>query len=433
MPHIMDEDMSEALRHLTYVYHYLGNHGQPGASNKIARLSIAIADVYTDAISCITSGEDNVNDVVMPNSGRHMVPSQAAPVNMAHQQAVEARMSDKVTASNESQALQSVSAPQGTINSQNGGLQAGILQTDTLESDTHQAVTIPSSTLQPGNIQPRDPQSGSWAQIASSVTPGPSGEGVQLMTPISQISFAASKEGQNSDGGGYRESAGELNVALSPAVSPEIPAEKAGIIRVYGKVTKGNTFPLTSKIHEGPLQEIRIETNGRMRIVFQYAAHALAFLKSDRDTQSGGNGRLGSGYRAELAEIMDWNEDLRRMNQPIRERRRLSWARKRLFTDNLSRRRWEQDVYTIAGPGTVELIWTYNSGNATAVFTSTVVARRVLEVFNKWKETRMVYRDVSVTYSSDPCEKEMTLYSDFNDNHNGRSHPGRYMARRALH
>jgi hypothetical protein len=47
---------------------------------------------------------------------------------------------------------------------------------------------------------------------------------------------------------------------------------------------------------------------------------------------------------------------------------------------------------------------------ATAVFTSTVVARKVLERFKKLKVSRgSVYQGVDVSYSSDPCEKEQHL------------------------
>lgn len=43
------------------------------------------------------------------------------------------------------------------------------------------------------------------------------------------------------------------------------------------------------------------------------------------------------------------------------------------------------------------------------MFTSTKIARKVLEAFEKWKDGRNVYSGVSVTYSSDPCEKELVL------------------------
>lgn len=49
---------------------------------------------------------------------------------------------------------------------------------------------------------------------------------------------------------------------------------------------------------------------------------------------------------------------------------------------------------------------------ATAVFTSTGIARKVLEMFSKWKMGRNVYNGVSVTFSSDPCEKELVLVKE---------------------
>lgn len=51
---------------------------------------------------------------------------------------------------------------------------------------------------------------------------------------------------------------------------------------------------------------------------------------------------------------------------------------------------------------------------ATAVFTSTGIARKVLEMFSKWKMGRNVYNGVSVTFSSDPCEKELVLVKEIN-------------------
>lgn len=49
------------------------------------------------------------------------------------------------------------------------------------------------------------------------------------------------------------------------------------------------------------------------------------------------------------------------------------------------------------------------SSSATAIFTSTTVARQVLETFNKWKDTKEVYSGLQVSYSYDPCEGDLTL------------------------
>ncbi|KAJ0420024.1 hypothetical protein BJY00DRAFT_285130 [Aspergillus carlsbadensis] len=274
--------------------------------------------------------------------------------------------------------------------------------------------TIGSTPLQPG----------SWAHVAcsvSSVQDSSSHSAQFFESPTSLGSSSPSKENVRSDD--EEKSGKDLAPFLAPTV-PEIP-EKAGIIRVYGRMARDAVNSITTRIHEGPLHDIRVETNGRSRVIFQHASHALSLFKSNQEMEALlGYGRFGPGYSVELAEIVDWNDDLHRMNQPIRERRRLSFARKRLFADNMSPEKWKHDIRAIAGAGNIDLLWVFNSGNATAVFTSTGVARKVLEVFNRWKDGRNVYSGVSVTYSSDPCEKELTMVKETNRPNNGK-YPGR--------
>ncbi|KAE8407950.1 hypothetical protein BDV37DRAFT_268720 [Aspergillus pseudonomiae] len=279
------------------------------------------------------------------------------------------------------------------------------------------SITCQTSTLQNIPSEAQLPTTGSWAQVAGSTSSHPvHPQGVgQFMTPLPLGPASLSKQSSTNDENSNTRVSGISDVALSAPMFPEIPEAKAGVLRVYGKTSKEIIQYLTTRIHEGPLQDIRLETNGRTRVTFQHASQALAFLKSNQEMeQMLGYGRFGCGYRVELAEIIDWNDDHRRMNQPIRERRRLSFARKRLFADNMSPEKWKQDIRTLAGPGNIDFLWVFNSGNvvATAVFTSTTVARKVLEVFNRWKDGRNVYSGVSVTYSSDPCEKELVLVKD---------------------
>ena len=139
---------------------------------------------------------------------------------------------------------------------------------------------------------------------------------------------------------------------------------KAALIRIFGKIGKDFIQFLTSRIHEGPLYDIKIESVHSARVTFQQAAHGLAFLKSHEDMEKMLRfGRLGAGYHIELAELTEWNEFHRMMNQPIRERRRLSFARKKLFTEGTSPDTWKQDVRTLAGPGNIDFLWVFNSGN----------------------------------------------------------------------
>jgi hypothetical protein len=272
-------------------------------------------------------------------------------------------------------------------------------------------------------------RAGSWAQIAGSMAKvqcQPK-ETLHYLSPMSMSSVSGSKQSHSIDG---ENGARAMDFSAAP-LSPEIAEAKAGVVRIYGRVSREAIRFVTTRIHEGPLQEIRVETNERTRVTFQYASHALAFVKSNQEMEEMlGYGRFGTGYTVEIAEIIDWDDEHRRMNQPIRERRRLSFARKRLFADNMSPEKWKSDIRAVAGLGNIDFLWVFNSGNgefhvtvpciwmkanhniATAVFTSTAVARRVLEAVNKWKDTRAVYSGVSVTYSSDPCEKELVLVKD---------------------
>ncbi|KAL5343305.1 hypothetical protein BJX70DRAFT_353735 [Aspergillus crustosus] len=290
-------------------------------------------------------------------------------------------------------------------------------------------------------------QQDSWAQVASTtshqleilplpkkavqsdiwtgslpVIPGPSRAATQILSPSMTPSPTV-----HSNSGSIRQSPN------SPAIPTELPLpqQKAGVIRINGLVSKDSINSITDRIHEGPLLEIRVETNQRTKIVFQHLTHARAFLQSDQDMVAIlGYGRFGAGYQTELVEVLNWNEDLHRMCPPTRERRRLSFARKRLFADNVSPERWKHDIRSIAGPGNVDRLWVFNSGNATAIFTSTSVARKVLESFSRWSQVpRGVYSELSVTFSSDPCEKPLSLIKD---NNGPSNHGGRYIPRKAI-
>lgn len=205
-------------------------------------------------------------------------------------------------------------------------------------------------------------RAGSWAQIAGSMTKvqcQPK-ETLHYLSPMSMSSVSGSKQSHSIDG---ENGARAMNFSGAP-LSPEIAEAKAGVVRIYGRVTREAIRFVTTRIHEGPLQEIRIETNERTRVTFQYASHALAFVKSNQDMEEMlGYGRFGTGYTVEMAEIINWNDEHRRMNQPIRERRRLSFARKRLFADNMSPEKWKSDVRAVAGLGNIDFLWVFNSGN----------------------------------------------------------------------
>ncbi|GIJ82814.1 hypothetical protein Asppvi_001329 [Aspergillus pseudoviridinutans] len=357
----IDGAMAEALGHLNRIACHFRKHEQHKPANELGKLSIMIVNAFSEGIEHIPDS-DYVLDDGLPSRNMGAENQQSMRHDTIQKQAVAALMNEVEKESKE-------------------------------PARGH------------GN------RAGSWAQIAGSMAKvqcQPK-ETLHYLSPMSMSSVSGSKQSHSIDGeNGTR----AMDFSEAP-LSPEIAEAKAGVVRVYGRVSREAIRFITTRIHEGPLQEIRVETNERTRVTFQYASHALAFVKSNQEMEDMlGYGRFGTGYNVEMAEIIDWNDDHRRMNQPIRERRRLSFARKRLFADNMSPEKWKSDIRAVAGLGNIDFLWVFNSGNATAVFTSTAVARRVLEAFNKWKDTRAVYSGVSVTYSSDPCEKELVLVKD---------------------
>lgn len=224
-------------------------------------------------------------------------------------------------------------------------------------------------------------QSGSWAQIAGSLPTYPTNhQEMEYMSPVSMTALSASKYSQNSDEEESELPTSHFHGAGVSSMSSEIPETKAAILRVSGRMSKDIIQFITTRIHEGPLQDIKVETNGRARVTFQHAVHGLMFLNSHKEMESLlGFGRLGPGVSVELLEVVEWNEDHRRMNQPVRERRRLSFARKRLFAENMSPEKWKQDIRTLAGPGNIDFLWVFNSGNGEFFF-----ALEAHSIFTSW-------------------------------------------------
>ncbi|PYH40893.1 uncharacterized protein BP01DRAFT_419111 [Aspergillus saccharolyticus JOP 1030-1] len=280
------------------------------------------------------------------------------------------------------------------------------------------------------------PLAGNWARVVGALPESSTQAQAQAQTQglahyISQISLAPSSLSRQSLNSDEEIECHDVASVGLPVNLPLVPCQseaKAGVIRIHGKIARDqHTQYITTRIHEGALLEIRVEADDRTRVTFQLASAALEFMKSNHEmVKLLGYGRFGHGYHVELAEIVDWNDDLRRMNQPIRERRRLSFARKRLFAEGMTPEKWKHDVRSVAGPGAIDFLWVFNSGNATAVFNSTSIARRVLEAFETWKNARTVYSGVSVTYSSDPCEKELALVRE------SRANMGRGYVRRTI-
>jgi hypothetical protein len=123
---------------------------------------------------------------------------------------------------------------------------------------------------------------------------------------------------------------------------------------------------ITEKIDQGPLFSIaHSQADEAVCVIFQHAHHARAFLEANaRHTRMLGQGLFGPDCEVLEGQAYPAGEDIRRMDIK-NERRRLTFARCRLFTNGMTEARFKTDIFGMVGEGNVELVWLFNSGNGT--------------------------------------------------------------------
>lgn len=150
----------------------------------------------------------------------------------------------------------------------------------------------------------------------------------------------------------------------------------AGVVHIYGDSTRNNYISfVTSRISEGPVYEVNVISPDETMIIFQYALHAQVFVDRNQECLVlNGSSVLGQGYVISLGEPLEWHETLKRMEHPVRERRRLTFARAKLFGEQLPCKKWQREIADIAGPSNVDFTWVFNSGNGQYSLTSAAVS-----------------------------------------------------------
>ncbi|KAK5094208.1 hypothetical protein LTS08_008699 [Lithohypha guttulata] len=148
-------------------------------------------------------------------------------------------------------------------------------------------------------------------------------------------------------------------------------------------------------------------------IIFQHARCAVQFMHNCAGyIGRTGNSPLGKDYSIFPGVPYPLNDGLRRMDNPYNERRRLTFARSQLFSNGISESRFRNDVEQIVGASNIELLWLFNTGNATVVFSAVPLAKLVKDKFNQYSRTsKHPYEGVKVSYSHDPCERDLHLVS----------------------
>lgn len=148
-------------------------------------------------------------------------------------------------------------------------------------------------------------------------------------------------------------------------------------------------------------------------IIFQHAYYAVLFLHHCAK-HIGIHGISPFGKDQEVTPGLSYplDDGLRRMDPPHNERRRLTFARSQLFSSGITEARFRKDIEEIVGPSNIERLWLFNTGNATVVFSAVPLAKMVRERFLRHAHTRNhPYEGVMVSFSHDPCERDLHLVS----------------------
>ncbi len=136
------------------------------------------------------------------------------------------------------------------------------------------------------------------------------------------------------------------------------------MIWVVGCAKQTSLSFITEQIHEGPLLSIAFsEFDAAMCIIFQSGSSAASFLETNAFfLNSTGACCYGRGYELMVGSPFPMNTELKAMEIPVRERRRLTFVKAGLFQD-LTKAQFEKDIADIVGTDNIERVWVFNTGN----------------------------------------------------------------------
>ncbi len=185
-------------------------------------------------------------------------------------------------------------------------------------------------------------KSGSWASVAATATY----EGNRIVK--------------------FRPTDGITRTMTEESTIPVRPQDARVVWIKPWNLDKKSLGEITEKIEQGPLFSIaHSQPDNAVCVIFQHTYHARAFLEANiRYSRTYGQGLFGPGCEVLEGQAYPATEDIRRM-ETRSERRRLTFARGRLFTNGMTEARFKNDIFAMVGEGNVELVWLFNSGNGT--------------------------------------------------------------------
>ncbi|MCJ1479516.1 hypothetical protein MMC13_008202 [Lambiella insularis] len=214
--------------------------------------------------------------------------------------------------------------------------------------------------------RPPDDKASTWAKIAA-IPPTPNDVNISRPT-INLVTNLSTAQSQK---------AVMRMIVPSDCVNPdmsEVEREIHRVIFVRGCKKSIKLSDITAHITEGPIMSVSIDEDHTCPevsacVIFMEAKHGHDFVErvtaKQRET-----GKCLYGHGSEVLIGGPWPQDdeIRAMVYK-RERRRLTFSCGGLF-NRISRETFKADVDAIAGELNVELIWVFNTGNATVVLAS---------------------------------------------------------------
>lgn len=200
--------------------------------------------------------------------------------------------------------------------------------------------------------------------------------------------------------------------------------EQMRVVLIYNLPPTITLRDVSDAISEGPVLSIKFladADNGNRfaGIVFQYARDAHAFhqvLLQERENSTPGRFRfivdVGQGPP------YPYDDDLEDMAEPMGASRRLTIVKKGFFFQ-YGKKQLRKFCVDLVGAEKIQLIWFYNGGNASVVFSdvkSAVAVKTKLDRMAAGKEksgNNMVsFEGLCTSFSKDPCFSEMNLVTD---------------------
>lgn len=206
--------------------------------------------------------------------------------------------------------------------------------------------------------------SGAVEGEAGTANPEIIGEHVKKIRTGSWASVAATATPQGNHIVKFRPADGVTRTITEDPITPIRPQDARVIWIKPWNPEKDSLSDITEKIDQGPLFSIaHSQPDDAVCVIFQHAHHARAFLEANvRHTRTYGQGLFGPDCEVLEGQAYPATEDIRRMDAK-NERRRLTFARSRLFTNGVTEARFKNDIFGMVGEGNVELVWLFNSGN----------------------------------------------------------------------